>query len=514
LYLTPIFIRLLKVITHNAEYLILKKNIFIIIIFLLQIASTSLLLAQDYFKPNIGDALRLSISGQIYDARALSMGNSNSVFNNTYTATLLNPATLGLARKFTLNTSVGANLYNNEAFFINNSSLSKSTETVLHQLGVVIPLVSDTTDNSFAISLGYNRSKDFNRILRFNSFNSTNSSLIQALTSINNYIPRDLQLSYPEFDPGSNEYLGDRTIFNGNLNQEGYVIEEGGINHWSFGIAGELASNIFFGASFNYNVGSYLRDGEFTESDSRDSYADSIRTIFDNPLTAGFQSFYINDIKDWIFNGYDLRVGVLYEFFDFIAIGASVKTPTVISVTEHHYFRGKSEFATEYYAVVDTVIENKFTINTPYEFSVAADVNLCFVTGTAEITYIDYTQMKFSGDLEVPEQSTLNKKIIDTYTQTFNAKIGAEFRLPFTGLSARVGGMYIPYPVADAPTEFDRKFLTAGLGIRFGEGAMEFNVAYVYGFWDHVAEDYGSSIQPIRQSIISQNILASLSLRF
>jgi hypothetical protein len=500
--------------THNAENSTLKKNIFALIVVLSQLNFTPILNAQDYFKPNMGDALRVSISGQIYDARTLSMGNSNSVFNYTYTATLLNPATLGLARKFTVNTSVGANLYNNEAFFINDSLLSKRTETVLYQLGLVIPLTSDSASNNFAISLGYNRSKDFNRILKFSGFNSTNSSLIQDLTSINNYIPRDLLLSYPEFDPGSNEYLGDRTIFNGNLNQEGYVLEEGGINHWSFGVAGELAYNIFFGASFNYNVGSYLRDGEFTESDSRNTYPDSIRTIENNPLTAGFQSFYINDIKDWVFNGYDLRIGVLYRFFNFIGIGGSVKTPSVISVEENHYFRGKTQFATEYFAEIDTVIQNKFTIQSPYEFSVAADVNLWIITGTAEITYIDYTQMKFSGDLEVPEQSALNKKIIDTYTQTFNAKIGAEFRLPFTGLSARAGAMYIPYPVADAPTEYDRKFLTAGLGIRSGEGAMEFNVAYVYGWWDHVAEDYGSSIQPIRQSIISQNILASLSLRF
>ena len=122
--------------------------------------------------------------------------------------------------------------------------------------------------------------------------------------------------------------------------------------------------------------------------------------------------------------------------------------------------------------------------------------------------------MKFSGDLEVSEQSALNKKIIDTYTQTVNLKIGAEFRLPFTGLSARAGAMYIPFPVADVPTEFDRKFLTAGLGIRSGEGAMEFNVAYVYGFWNQVSEEYGSSIQTVTQSILSQNILASLTLRF
>ena len=492
----------------------MKKNLFALLIVILLLNAGSIVNAQDYFKPNIGDALRVSISGQIYDARTLSMGNSNTVFNDTYSATLLNPATLGLARKFTVNTSVGANLYNNDANFINDSTFSRRTETVLNQLGIVIPLVSDSASNNFAISLGYNRSKDFNKILKFSAYNAANSSLIQDLTSINNFIPRELLLSYPEFDPGSNEYLGDRTIFNGNLNQEGYVLEEGGINHWSFGIAGELASNIFFGASFNYNVGSYLRDGEFTESDTRDSYADTLQTIGNDPLTAAFQSFYINDIKDWVFNGYDLRIGVLYKFFNFIGIGGAVKTPSIISITENHYFRGKSQFATSFSAQIDTVIANKFTIQSPYEFSVAADVNLWFITGTAEVTYIDYTQMKFSGDLEVPEQSALNKKIIDAYTQTVNLKIGAEFRLPFTGLSARAGAMYIPYPVADAPTEFDRKFLTAGLGIRSGEGAMEFDVAYVYGFWDQVSEEYGSSIQPVTQSILSQNILASLTLRF
>ena len=122
--------------------------------------------------------------------------------------------------------------------------------------------------------------------------------------------------------------------------------------------------------------------------------------------------------------------------------------------------------------------------------------------------------MKFSDGLDVPQRSALNKEIIDTYTQTFNLKAGAEFRIPFTGLSARAGAMYIPYPVSDAPQEFDRKFLTAGLGIRSGEGAMEFNVAYIYGFWDQISEDYGTSVSEVYQKIISQNIVGSLTLRF
>jgi len=263
-----------------------KKSLLVAVTVLLQFFFSNDSKAQDYFNPKIADAFRLSVSGQIYDARALSMGNAHSVINDTYTATLLNPATLGLARKFTINTSAATNLYNNDATFLNDSFFTKRTETVLNQAGIVIPLVSDTAANNFVISLGYNRSKDFNRVLKFSGFNSTNTSLIQDLTSINNYIPKELLLSYPVFDPNSNEYLGDRTIFNGNLNQEGYVLEEGGVNHWSFGIAYELAYNIFFGASVNYNVGNYLRDGEFTESNSQNFYHDTLRTITSDPMIA------------------------------------------------------------------------------------------------------------------------------------------------------------------------------------------------------------------------------------
>jgi hypothetical protein len=491
----------------------LNKSLLIAVIVLLHFFTSNFTIAQGYFNPNINDALRLSVSGQIYDARALSMGNAHSVINDTYTATLLNPATLGLARNFTINTSIGLSLYNNDATFLEQTLPSKRTETVLSQAGLVIPLASDTANNNFVISLGYNRSRDFNKVLKFNGFNSTNNSLIQDLTSVNNYIPRDLLLSYPYFDPGTNEYLEDRTIFNGNLNQDGYLLEDGGVNNWSFGIAYEFAHNIFFGASFNYNVGNYTKDGEFTESDTQNFYPDSVRTIAGNPLTAGFESFYINDINNWVFNGYDIRFGILYKFFNFISIGASVKTPTITSVTENHYFQGQSNFATTETAQIDTVIENKFTVQSPYEFTLAAAVNLWIITGTAELTYIDYSQMQFTDGLDVPQRSSLNKDIIDTYTQTFNLKAGAEFRLPFTGLSARAGAMYIPDPIADTPKEFDHIFLTAGAGIKSGEGAMEFNVAYIYGFWDQMSSDYGTSVQQVSQKIISQNIVASLTLR-
>jgi hypothetical protein len=492
----------------------LKKKIVVLITVLLQIGVTNLSNAQSYFKPSIGDALRISVGGQILDARSLGMGNSSSAINDTYTATLQNPAALGLARKFTINTSVGLNLYNNDAVFFQDTISGRRTETVLSEAGMIIPLSADTATNNFVISLGYDKTKDFNSTLQFGGFNSLNTSLIQDLTSVNSYLTRDLLLSYPYYDPQTGDYLSDQTVINnGNLFQSGDVIENGSVNFWSFGIAYEFAHNIFFGASFNYNVGSYNRDGEFTESNSQGYYPDTLRTIDDNPLTAGFQSFYINDIKDWVFNGYDLRMGVLYRFYNFIGVGVSVKTPTITSISEDHYFTGRSEFLSGNIVTVDTIISNKFTIQSPYEFSVAADVNIWFVTATAEATYIDYTQMQYSGGLDVPQMSGLNKDIVATYTPTINVKAGAELRLPFTGISFRAGAMFIPYPVKDTPFEQDRKYLTAGAGITSGDGGIEFHLAAIYGFWDQVSVEYGTSVSQVYETITSYNIMGSLTLR-
>ena len=323
----------------------MNKNISLLLAVISFLCFGTLSNAQNYFSPSINDALLLSAGGQILDARSLSMGNSNSVINDTYSATLRNPAALGLARKFTINTSVGLNLYNNEAIFLQDTILGQRTETTLSEAGIIIPLSNDTSDHNFVISLGYDRTKDFNSTLQFGGFNSNNNSLIQGLTSENSYLTRELLLSYPYNDPQTGNYISDSTVIdNGNLYQSGDVLTNGSINFWSFGIAYEFAHNIFFGASFNYNVGSYQRDGEFTESNSLGYYPDTLRTIADDPLTAGFQSFYINNIKNWVFNGYDLRFGIIYRLFNFIGVGVSVKTPTITSVSEDYYFTGRSEF--------------------------------------------------------------------------------------------------------------------------------------------------------------------------
>jgi hypothetical protein len=471
--------------------------------------------AQDYLSQTHGDAFRLSQPGIIYDARAMSMGNAYSIIGNTYTATLMNPATLGLAKKTTFSGSINLNLYYNEIKFLSDSSDSRKTETNFSQFGIVYPIPKDSGSKNLVFSLGYNKSNDFNRIVQFEAFNSSSNTIINDLTANSSEITRSLQLSYPVVDSASGEFLGDVTKLNGKLNQKASVLDEGSINYWSFGFAYEFAHNVFFGASVNYAVGSYLSNREYFEIDTKNIYGSDVRTIEEDPLTAGFQKFYLNDVVQWAYNGWDVRFGFLYKFFNFIGVGGSVKIPTQFSIVEKHNFNGTSSFATGLINELDIpVIETKYGVTSPFEFTAATAVNLWIITVAAEATYIDYTQMKFSGEMEITKQAALNKNIFERYTQVVNLRAGAEFRLPWTGLSARAGFIYNMSPLKDAPTEYDRKYLTGGLGISSGEGDFEMNLAGMLGWWDIPSEDFGGNIPTISQSIIDANILVSFTLRF
>ena len=64
-----------------------------------------------------------------------------------------------------------------------------------------------------------------------------------------------------------------------------------------------------------------------------------------------------------------------------------------------------------------------------------------------------------------------------------NLNAGAEFRLPWTGLSARAGAMYRPSPYKGDPSRYDQKFITLGLGINSSD-RLYFDIGYMYGWRD------------------------------
>jgi len=459
----------------------------------------------------ISDALRLSGPGYTFGARALGMGNAYSTIGSDYSGIRLNPATMGLIGQATYTASVNTNAFPGTSRWNEVETFFSTTSTSFSQLGISVPIALDTTRN-LVFSLGYNQSRDFNSSIKYDTFNANATSVIQNLAADNNPVLRSLGLSYETFDPVSGAYLGDATVINGNLGENGFILDQGGLVHFSAGFGYEVISNIYFGASASYATGTYLSDREFRETDTRDIYDASVQTNPSDTRTADFQSFYLHDVRDVEYSGWDFKFGVLYKFFNFIGIGASFKLPTPHTVSEIRSVSGTAEYAAgRILEVIPSESERSYRVRPPAEATLGAMVNLWILTGALEATYIDYTQIEPTRGFSLAERSLGIKEVKSELTQVININGGAEFRLPFTGLSARAGFMYRPSPVKNDPAEFDTKVVTAGVGINSSD-RLNLDLGYALAFWTQRGSQYG--LGEVTQEVVTHNVLISVRFSF
>ena len=468
-----------------------------------------LIFSSSLFAQNENDAVRLSVPGIITDARSLGLGNSNMTRSGEYSAMLFNPAGLALSTKSQLSGSFYYRYFQNQSTFFGSPEAYENSSTELNQLGYLYK--APTTRGSLVYGFGYQKDKDFTSSLSFNGFNPNNNSMIQNLTDKNDDVPYLLGLSYPLFT-NDDEYLGDTTIINGRLGQSGTIIEDGGISRFNFGVGVELAKGVYIGGSLNYLYGDYKNYREYYEDDVNDYYKE--QTDIGDPNTVNFQTFYFNDEISWNMSAWEFRFGFIIDWLDFIRIGGSTKLPTTFRIKENYYFEAYSQFDRNYFIDIlpnDSRVE--YEIKTPLEFSLGASVDLRLLHINAQATFIDYSQMEFSGNLDQSIIRENNKVINDNFRATLNYNLGAELKIPYTEIRARAGIMYYTSPYKDDPQNFDRVFLTAGAGIMAGE-ALKFDVAYSFGFWDTYSDNYGTNQSRVFQEISSHTILITTTIMY
>ena len=455
--------------------------------------------------------LRLSEPGTIFSARALGMGNAYSTIGYDYSGTRFNPATMAVLDSTTFAMSVNFLASPNDAAYRDAVTPFTTTSTSLGQFGMTVPL--NLGQRRSVIALGFSQSKDFNRNTKFDAYNSSTSSLIQDLTALGSPLPTALGLSYPVVDPLSGKVLGQETVFNGNLQQSGFILESGNFLQISAGGSFEMMTNVFVGISASYNTGSYLADREFTEVDANDVYGSTVLTVPGDPTTADFQSSYVHDVRDIVVTGWDFKFGALYKFYDFISIGGSFLVPTNHSISEIQNVGGKSVFAAGSREVRGVDREVVYSVTPAYNATVGAAVNLWFLTATAEATFIDYTTMKFQRGFALDEVGLRNKEVAEAFRRVINLNGGAELRLPFTGLIARAGFQYRPSPYKGDEGVNDRKSLTLGFGINSG-GRLAFDIAYGYAWWDEPYRGYGTTFAGVVQQMEAHDVMTTIKLSF
>lgn len=450
----------------------------------------------------INDALRLAFPGLGSSARALGMGNAYNALSYDYSGSLFNPAGLGTASNLEFSGSFIYNSLDNNTDFFGTQSDFTNNSTNLSQVGFVFPM--PTAQGSLVFGLGFNQSKNFNSAVKFDGFNDGNTSMIQSLLGFGD-VSYQLYLT---------DTTGTQTPINGRLNQSGDIIDEGKLNNWALSGAIEVAKGVFVGGTLNIISGNYKSDRRYYEDDTRNIYNSSVWTDPSEPFTADFQSFYVNDVLDWDISGWDFKFGLLYRFPQFIKIGATIKFPTQYTIKEKYYVEARSEFGTGTSVDMDPILnEIEYDITTPYEFTGAIAYEIAGLTLSAEGTFIDYTQMEFGDGLDAGLVSQNNRDIKSVFRSVLNYNVGLEYKLPYPFVSLRGGFIMQPSAYDNDPSEFNRKYFTAGIGLMPNK-TLSLDLAYARGWWQNIGDNYGVNDSRTYQDITTDNFVMTIKYLF
>ncbi|PKL88330.1 MAG: hypothetical protein CVV23_10945 [Ignavibacteriae bacterium HGW-Ignavibacteriae-2] len=471
---------------------ILKLSFLIIMIF-----------AVDIFSQNPNDALRLSEPGILSSAKTLGVGNAGLAMGVDFGSGLINPANFALYKKSSFTGGFFYNNFSNNVTFFGQKSDYSNSSNHLSQFGLVVPL--PTQRGSMVLAAGYTRIKDFNSSVKFDGFNPGNNSMIQDLTWANDDIAYDLKLSTGVFE-GEN-WLYDETIINGKLNQSGSIIDKGGIDNWNFSGAVEIAKNLFVGASFNIYSGSFQRDREYFEDDVDNNYTQPTNPRYP---TEDFQSFTFIESLEWDLSAWDMKFGLLYKMNRFAQFGASIKLPTYYTINEKYYVEAYSDFATKSYEIDPYDSRIEYDITTPFELTGGFSYAIAGVSLGAQLTLIDYTQMEFSDGLTASLRSSNNRTIKDNFRSVLAYNLGAEYKVPFAGINLRAGFMMKPSAYEGDPSDYDKKYITAGLGI-VAANVLAIDFVYAHGWWKSIGDNYGFDESRTNQDITRDNIIISFT---
>jgi long-subunit fatty acid transport protein len=457
------------------------------------------------FAQNFNDALRLGMPGLGSNARSLGMGNSYISMSDDASAAYFNPAGLGLLKKMEFSGGLGFSSFNNDVTLYNNTISDNSNNTKLDRISFAFPF--PTVRGSLVFGLSYHKSKDFNSIVKFDGFNNFNHSRIQYLND-RTWIPFDLYLT----DDNPDNPI---TPINGQLNQSGSIRNSGSINNWTFSSAIEVHKNLFIGANLNIISGNFKYDYDYFEDDTRNLYQGE--TAAGDPRTIDFRSFYLNQLIDWDLSGWSAKIGFLYQLEDIARIGATVQFPRTFTVKETFDVSGRSVFRDWSISLNSEDYSDKvqYDVITPLEFGAGASFNFRGLIISAEATVIDYSQMEFDNadGIAPADIAQMNKDIEDFLGMKLNYNIGLEYNVPITGLRVRGGYFVQPSGFKDDPSDFNRQYLTAGLGY-IVDGMIGIDLGYAYGWWKDFGDNYGTNLSRTSQDIKVHNFMLTTTYRF
>jgi long-subunit fatty acid transport protein len=459
------------------------------------------------------DALRFSQFSSTVGARSQAMGNTNVGIADDYSALFGNPAGLSQQKSFEFSVGLSRLGYGNDVTFLGNKTTDNNNAINLNNLGIVYPVA--TARGGLTFAFGFGRVANYISVASFDGFNPS-SSIVRSFTPyagtqyedfdlltlsqsdannlLNNHIPFKIFLA-----DTLNDYLF--PVLTDSVQQTAKILEGGGINHWSFGGAIDIAPNLSVGITLNFVSGSYSYDREYTETDSRNVYKSSYTFPYN------FDHWtYTSTVKSDL-SGFNALFGLMYRKPGKFRVGGTVRIPTTYDISETFTDDGVSKFDDGRTASATSGGETKYKVTTPFVISGGISVqplDWLLLAGDAE--YTDWTEMEF--DSNNPDLIQENRNIKKWMRDTWNLRGGTEVSIWDLGLKLRAGIEWKPSPWKNDPSDYDQWTYTAGLGFVVDESSS-INASYALGSWKTFRDNYFWDITPASRTseIVTTNTI-------
>ncbi len=437
-----------------------------------------LLVTQTLWSQSADEAIRIR-QGEIgFGARTLAMGGNGVASAEDYSAIYWNPAGLASIRKTQVSGEFSHLNFGNNASFADNLNDMNNSYTRFRNIGIALPF--PTKRGSMVFAFGYNFVKDFDEYLFFNGFN-TNSN--------------GLEFEMPDVDGVYNWYSFDRDVF-----QTEEVTTDGGLHQWSFGGAVAVSPSLDLGATVNFWSGREEFTRQFIQEDTENYY---------NVFPGDFDRYTVNDNMITSFKAVNLKLGGMLKLNRATRLGLAMEFPTTFTVTEDYASSDELVFDDGYVDAIDYEPGTwTYKVKTPYRFDAGIGFQLENINLTASATFRDWKQTRFekpdNTELDSDYRSLLdeNRFIQNDYRQTINYHLGIEGNIPNSNMFVRGGYAYYPSPLQDAPTDYDKKVYSGGVGFRVGYNTF-LDVTYLHGKWTRESEDVytpGGTIEQINEN--------------
>lgn len=474
--------------------------------FLLMLALTGVLHAQF-----VEDAVRYSNRGYGTGARAAGMGFASIGVSDDFSASVHNPAGLAQMRRLEVVGSLGHAGLTNDATYLGASSSDDVSVTALENIGFVFPY--PTVQGSLVFAFGYNRLADLSGILSAKGYNGE-SSIIPTLYD-----------GDPAYDIPFNTYLTNTngyTAVQKDVRQTVRLKEDGSIGQWSFSGAVDVEENLSIGVSLNILNGDFSSVRNFLEEDVNNVYNNAVLNLPRDSAYLRFNKFYYDSYISSEVSGTGLTVGLMYRGEEW-RVGATVKTPSAVTVKETYSNEGQSvfDFAGSWQGGTAPVTShsykatNEYGVSTPWAFG--AGVSLYVLPSllvAADVEHTDWTQTKWT-DSDALEKG--NSALQAQFRAVTAFRAGAEFDVPGTVFRLRAGYARTPSPYAGDASSSDRVLYTGGLGMFLQRNVM-LDAAAGYGTAETYTYQYVTSLHPgtarTDQSLTTLTLGFTLSYRF